>query len=83
MLSCNRTGSRGYRHGQEVPQPDLCFPQPDFTNRMVGALVQHNVGPRPRRLNVLPEIGAMMLTPQPVSNLARVSGWEVPVVVEI
>jgi hypothetical protein len=45
---------------------------------MVGTLVQHNVGPRPRRLNVLPEIGAMMLTPQPVRDLARVSGWESP-----
>jgi hypothetical protein len=42
--------------------------------------MQHNVGPRPRRLNV-PELGAMMLTLQPVRNLACVS--EVPVVVEI
>jgi hypothetical protein len=49
---------------------DLCFPQSDFSDRMVGTLVQHNVGPRPRRLNVLPEIGAVMLTPQPVRNLA-------------
>ena len=43
----------------------------------------HEPGPRPRRLNVFPEIGAMMLTPQPVRNLACVSGWEVPVEVGI
>ena len=45
------------------PHAALCFPQPDFADRMVGTLAQHDVGPRPRRLNVLPEVGAMMLAP--------------------
>jgi hypothetical protein len=83
------------RHVSKVPQPDLWisflrggprrlyFSQPDFTHRVIRTLAEHDIGTRAGRQNVLTEIRAMMLTPQPVGHLTRVAWRQISVVVEI
>jgi hypothetical protein len=50
---------------------------------VIGTLAEHDIGAHAGRQNVLSEICAMMLTPQPVRDLARVAWRQIPVVVEI
>jgi len=50
---------------------------------VIGSLAEHDIGTRAGRQNVLSEICAMMLAPQPVRHLAGVAWRQIPVVVEI
>jgi hypothetical protein len=61
----------------------LRLSQPDLANRVIGTLPEHDIGARAGGQNVLAEICAMVLTPQPVRDLARVAWRQIPVVVEI
>jgi hypothetical protein len=45
MLPCNRTGSRGYRHGQDVPTPDEVIVSSDgIASRKGGAKSHKDAG---------------------------------------
>src|ERR1700758_2257780 len=66
---------------QTRTRPTFLATRPHQPNGQIACAAQRRPGSA--SVECSPEIGAMMLTPQPVGNLARVFGWKVPVVVEV